>query len=296
MVEADYKANARKSADRLSYIVSHLREFFGGDCKARDITSDRITAYVASRLEEGAARATCNYETSVISRGFQLAIRAGKAATKPIIDKLRVDNARQGFVERDSLDAIVRHLPEYVRPAVLVGFLTGWRRGEILSRQWRHADLKEGWLRLEGADSKNGAGREFPVSALPELQALLEAQRSRVSAIEKESGQIIPWVFPDPAGGPIEDFRKSWRTACRAAGRPGQLFHDLRRSAIRNLERAGVSRSVAMASTGHKTEAVYRRYAIVDSISLREGIEKLANSKSPVKVAALPFKRGGETL
>ena len=65
-------------------------------------------------------------------------------------------------------------------------------------------------------------------------------------------------------------------TACKKVGRPGLLPHDLRRSAVRNLERAGISRSVAMKLTGHKTEAVYRRYAIVAENDLREAGAKLA--------------------
>jgi integrase len=69
---------------------------------------------------------------------------------------------------------------------------------------------------------------------------------------------------------------KTWRNACKAAGCPGKLVHDLRRTAVRNLERAGVSRSVAMKLTGHKTEAVYRRYAIVSEADLTEAVKKLA--------------------
>ena len=70
--------------------------------------------------------------------------------------------------------------------------------------------------------------------------------------------------------------RRSWKTACEKAGVPGRLLHDLRRSAVRNLERAGVSRSVAMKMTGHKTESVYRRYAIVSESDLRKAAVKLA--------------------
>jgi len=70
--------------------------------------------------------------------------------------------------------------------------------------------------------------------------------------------------------------RRVWMTACRKAGVPGLLLHDLCRSAVRNLERAGVSRSVAMKLTGHKTEDVYGRYAIVAESDLREAGAKLA--------------------
>ena len=68
----------------------------------------------------------------------------------------------------------------------------------------------------------------------------------------------------------------AWRRACQRAGVPGRFVHDLRRTAVRNFERAGVPRSVAMKLTGHKTESVYRRYAIVSERDLAEGVQKLA--------------------
>jgi integrase len=113
--------------------------------------------------------------------------------------------------------------------------------------------------------------------------AVLEGQRQRVRAIEQATGQIIPWVFVHragegraTAGTRISDFRGAWVKACRNAGVPGRLVHDFRRTAVRNLERAGVPRSAAMKMTGHKTEAVYRRYAITDSAMLQEAAVKRA--------------------
>ena len=81
-------------------------------------------------------------------------------------------------------------------------------------------------------------------------------------------------------GKRLNDFRRTWNATCENAGVPGTTFHDLRRTAVRNLERAGVSRSVAMKITGHKTEAVYRRYAIADQRSLEEGLQKLATFRA----------------
>ena len=75
----------------------------------------------------------------------------------------------------------------------------------------------------------------------------------------------------------MKAFRKSWDKACAAAGYPRKIPHDFRRTAVRNFERAGASRSVAMKITGHKTESVYRRYAIVSEGDIREGLGKLAN-------------------
>ena len=92
---------------------------------------------------------------------------------------------------------------------------------------------------------------------------------------ERAQARIIPLVF-HRSGRPIHSFRRSWKEACKKAGLPGLLFHDLRRSAVRNLERANVPRSVAMKLTGHKTESIYRRYAIVAEADLREAGVKLS--------------------
>ncbi len=95
--------------------------------------------------------------------------------------------------------------------------------------------------------------------------------------------ELLDGSWPNPA---IRHFRRAWRTACKAAGQPHLIPHDLRRSAVRNLERAGVSRSVAMKLVGHKTEAIYRRYAIVSEADLREGTSKLSALYATEEAAA----------
>src|SRR5690348_5381909 len=95
---------------------------------------------------------------------------------------------------------------------------------------------------------------------------MLREQLARVAALE--SGRF--------KGRRIESFRKEWQRACRAAKLEGLLVHDLRRSAVRNMERGGIARSVAMKITGHKTESVYRRYAIVSDSDLKEAARALS--------------------
>jgi integrase len=165
-------------------------------------------------------------------------------------------------------------LPGFLKPVVETAYITGWRvPSEILTRQRHHLDLDGGWLRLDLGETKNGQGRNFPLT--PELLVILRAQVERTRELELATGRIIPWLF-HRNGRPIKDYRAVWKAACRAAGTPERIPHDFRRTAVRNLERAGVSQSAAMKLTGHLTAEVYRRYAIVDEDMLKEGVEKLA--------------------
>jgi integrase len=275
MVIDDYKANGKRSLDRIEDAINHLRVPFGG-VKAIDITADRVTAYTAARKAEQAANATVNRELSALRRMFRLGERAGKVAGRPYVALLREDNVRTRFFEPEQFAAVQARLPEDLRPAVEFAYLTGWRlKSEVLALQWWQVDFEAGMVRLEPGSTKNADGRVFPFAALPALAGLLRTQAERTRAIERASGSIIPWVF-HRAGRPIQYFRRTWIRACRLAGLPGRLPHDFRRTAVRNLERAGVPRSVAMKLTGHKTESIYRRYAIVAEQDLKDGVAKLA--------------------
>jgi integrase len=169
-------------------------------------------------------------------------------------------------------------------------YIIGWRlRSELFTRQKHHVDLEAGWLRLEPGETKDGRGRMFPL--VPELRAVLERQLAATRAFEQQTGCVVPWLF-HREGRPIRSFRRAWLTAGQQAG-VIRLPHDFRRTAVRNLERAGVPRSTAMAMVGHRTESIYRRYAIVDEAMLREGAQKLSvfHQGQPTPVVPLPASR-----
>ena len=109
-------------------------------------------------------------------------------------------------------------------------------------------------------------------ASYPPLGELLKRRRERTVAVERPTNRMVSHVF-HRGGRPILDFRGAWQKACAAAGVRGRLVHDFRRTAVRNLERAGVPRSVAMKLTGHLTESIYRRYAIVSPADLSRSRE-----------------------
>jgi integrase len=276
----DYKIHKRRSlSDTQRRIDKHLRVFFGSDTRLSGITTDRIREFIVARQAAGAADAEINLELAALKRMYSLAKQSGRLHHVPHIPMFTLDNARKGFLDPSQFQALCSHLPVELVPIATFGYLTGWRKGEILGLQWRHVDLEAKVVRLFAGETKNGKPRTVPYGELPELVELLEQRRAETDALEQANSKIIPWVF-HRNGERIRYFQKSWATACKAAGVPGRLFHDLRRCAARNLRRAGISESVAMKITGHLTPSIFKRYDIVDETDIGNEFGKLAGTIS----------------
>lgn len=279
----------KRSLERVEIALKHLRKHLGL-YRAKAITFDRLTAYRNARLEEGAAPATVKYELATLRKGLTIAERSGKLLRRPPMPEITVNNVRTGFFEADEFKAVKAELPTELQGVVEVAYLTGWRvPSELLTLCWSQVDLKVGMMRLEPGTTKNNEGREFPFDVFPELRAVIEAQRKYTDDVAKRTGKIPTHVF-HRNGVPIRDCYAAWRSACCKAGLEGKLMHDFRRTAVRNLERAGVSRSVAMKLTGHKTESVFQRYAIVSEADLREGVAKRAALVESIDRSILPLR------
>jgi integrase len=211
----EYRANARKSLDRVEDAVDHLRAFFTG-WRAQAISTDRILAYVRHRQQQHAANATVNRELAALKRMFRLGERVGKIVRRPFIDLLQEHNARTGFFERDEFGAVLAGLPDDLQAAFAIAYITGWRvKSEILTRQWAHVDFHSGWLRLEPGETKNAEGRQFPLDARPAGRAGAPARAhpgGRESDADdhplavpphRPADQVVPAGMADgvPAGG-----------------------------------------------------------------------------------------------
>jgi integrase len=200
-------------------------------------------------------------------------VRQKRLSTAPAIEMLQEGAPRQGFLEPADFERVTRHLPADLTDFARFGYLWGSRKGEIRRLTWPDVDRAGGRIVLRLELSKNGEPRVLPL--VGELADLVER---RWTAREHESvggtTALSPFVF-HRSGQPVGGFRKAWASACDAAGVDGTLFHDLRRSAVRNMDRAGISQSVAMAISGHKTASVYRRYRIVDGNDLRQALARM---------------------
>ena len=280
-LEADYKINGRRSADTLRFRLATLRDAFS-DFKALEVNAARIARYVSVRLDDKAAPATINRELAALRRAFRIGIEQERITRVPRIVMLKENNARQGFLEPADFDRVTSQLPEHLQDTARFAYLTGWRRGEITSLLWSDVNRAAGTITLRRERSKNGDARMLPLTAA--LAALIERRWKARQDSATAGGTLTPLVFHRD-GGRLVDFRKRWRAACRAAGVGHILFHDLRRSAVRNLDRAGVSESVAMQITGHRTNSVYRRYRIVDEADLRAALERTAAATAQAPAA-----------
>jgi len=263
----DYEVRGLRSKETAEARVKHLRAFFGMD-RALDITTTRVRAYQAHRLQEKAQPGTINREVAALARMFHLAVKAGRLATCPVFPtRLEENPPRQGFFEHAEYLAIRAHLPPHYRDVLDFAYYTGWRKQEILGLEWREVDLAGGVIRLRPERSKTKAGRLLPLS--PPLRDVL-ARRQAVRRLD------TPLVF-HRKGRPIGDWRKTWDGAGKAAGLPGKKLHDCRRTAARNLVRAGVPERVAMAILGHKTRSIFDRYNIVSEADLRQAAGRLVD-------------------
>jgi len=267
----DYKINGRKSLVRAERSVNHLKTAFEG-MRVPEITTPRIRKYIDGRLEAGAENATVNRELAALKRILNLGAKQTppKVDRLPFIPMLKENNVRTGFFEHGDFLALRNALPEYLKGFVTFAYKTGWRVSEIESLEWSNVDLAQGIVRIEGGDTKNGEART--VRIVDELKDIFQRQWEARKSMKK----VLPYVFPNETGTDrIRDFRGAWAKACDDAKIGKRLFHDFRRTAVRNMVRCGIPERVAMMISGHKTRSVFERYNVVSDTDLQLAAHKL---------------------
>ncbi len=265
---ADYRINQKKSSDRAERSVKHLEIEFQG-MRVTDITTPRINAYIERRIGEGATNATINRELSALKRMLNLGANQTppKVSRVPYIPMLKENNVRKGFFEYGDFLLLRNALPKHLRGFVTFGYKVGWRISEISNLTWSRVDLGKGIIRLEPGETKNQEGRTICLDE--ELGGIFERQW-QLHKTNAGEGKILPYVFLNKQGhDKVKRFDKAWKRACTDAKIGVRIFHDFRRTAVRNMVRAGIPERVAMMISGHKTRSVFDRYNIVSDADLR---------------------------
>ena len=267
-----------------------------GHYRAVDLTTEIVSRYIQERLAEDQAPATINRRTHLLAAAFRLAVRRRRLSSMPDIPKLPEDNARQGFFATRYFFAVLSHIGDQDFADFMEWFFwTGMRPWELRSLTWEAFDSETWMFWLHAKDAKIGVGRVVTVDG--PLRTIIERRM--------KSRQFGCDLIFHRNGETIGTFYERWRQACLAAGVAGKITYDLRRTAVRNMIRAGVPERVAMSISGHKTRAVFDRYNIVSENDLREAVIKtgayvqnLTKPPSPANFAsqrnsasALPFNR-----
>ena len=266
-LKRNYREKNPKSADWCELVVEvHLRKPFEY-LRASDLGTAHLNRYIDARRAREIGNATINRELALLRRSYYLGLNEHEP---PLVNKVphipRLEEAppRSGFFEWEDFQRLRIELPEDIGDLALFAYWVGVRKGEILKLRWPQVDLRERIVRLE--KTKNGEDRDVPMSA--DLYEMFARRAKNRSA-------RCPWVFSRD-GERIKSFKGAWAAACKRCGfEEKKLLHDMRRTAVRNLINAGVSRKVAMRITGHRTEAVFERYHIVETDDIRDAMQKV---------------------
>jgi integrase len=265
MLISDYQMSGNRSLREFTYDgvktttilqLNHLDKFFKG-WKAVDINTAAIRQFIKTRQDAQAKGTTINRSTVLLGRMFNLAKEENRIQNIPHIPKFsEKENAREGFVDEAQFEKITEKLPADLHPLFMFLYHCAVRFGEAIQIRWSDVDLKGEVIRLRSTTTKNKSGRTIPIT-------------DTVLVMLKKQFKVGEFVFAST------NYKKAWARATKEAGFPDLLIHDLRRSGIRNLIRAGVSQDVAMKISGHKTASVFSRYNITSTEDIMDAKQKL---------------------
>lgn len=299
---ADYTAKGNRSltttADGEDFIngLKQLDEFFGfgpdnPGPPVTQITTDRARDFAEKRLAERLSNATINRSLSCLRRMLRIAHEDGKLQFIPKIRLLKEPPARKGFIEREKFGELIALLPTHLRPIVTLLYCCGVRVNEARQIEWPQVNLESHLIRLEEEQTKTGEARVIPLPSV--LIAMLREIEPKIGRVFSDLNLRVEWERACTA------CELGTRTKMDPKGEngfawykyEGLLLHDLRRSAVRNMRKAGVNESVIMKISGHRTAEVFRRYNIVSVDDVSTAMRTLELSeRSSDRSVTVPLK------
>jgi len=268
MLADDYREREIQSLVDMIGKIRWMKDFFRG-VKVNQFGTEHIKRMRRALLKLELEKPTINRYASTLRRAFNVAAKNDPplVAHVPNFPMYEENPARTGFVTDSQYRKMLGCLPDHLKGLLIFGFHLGMRRDALKALKRENVDWPAKIIRAEQLVGRKKIGRVLPIYG--DMIPWLEMQMSTWGETPK-----CKYIFHQN-GLRVGEFRKSWITARKKAGLPDLLFHDLRRSAVRNMERAGVPRSQAMAISGHKTESIYKRYAIVAEADITEAGGKL---------------------
>jgi integrase len=259
------------ASNKKGYSAMKPIDAFFKNKRAISITTDTLREYIAKRRAEGVADSTIRRGLNNLRAILNQARKEGKLRLSDIphfpMAMLKELAPRKGFVDPPQFEKLLAALPENLRPLILFIYFTGCRVGAATRIEWSMVERDCSAIHLPGEITKSGEPLALPLTG--NLKPLAEKLRKAF----RHEGTVFD----------ATNLRKEWNKACVATKlgtvtglkRTGLTVHDLRRSAVRNLVRAGVSEDVAMKISGHKTRSVFSRYNIVDTSDVEAALEKV---------------------
>jgi len=264
-----YSISRKKSFHRDKYYVANLRAFFG-DKLLESLNIDLVESYLNWRRKTGKPKGT-HMKAATLNRDIAcLKTIVNRAKLNRQIDrnpiegiKLFKEIPRDRTLTPEEFKRLLEHCPLHLKFMVELAYYTAMRKGEILGMRWDQVDFKKGIILLEAEDTKTLEKREIPID---------EKLKAIIMRVPKTIGS--PYIFTYK-GKKLTACRTGFRNACQKAGLGNFHFHDLRHCAVTNMRKAGVADSVIMSVSGHKTNAVFRRYDQVDREDRKIALDKV---------------------
>jgi integrase len=247
-LEADFRLRQVKSLEQIQSHLKPLREMLGSR-RAQDISPDTIDDYIEARRQKKKANGTINRETTLLGQAYRLGIETKKLRTVPMMRRLSEEGTRrEGFFEAAEFQAVLSHLPEYLKGFAKFGYLSDWRKSEIRSLQWTLVDMLGRTIRLHPKKSKNKKGRVLVLAG--ELWDVIERQW-KMREFQNSDGTV------GIAAGAFSRGTTSLtkRTSGKHCSRPSNICGPFPRSNSRSRPSSRSSRKRSAESANRKAKA-----------------------------------------